>query len=165
MYWEELPAGERAGAESSRDVPLSVRKYLRHTPGMTPKERLFAIDLLAGLSEDPALKAFYFHHLNTCCLAADGATAEVMGKYCIKAVVTDPAYVMGYLAGNPEVRDRYAQLMGMEFYFKAGGVSQIELDYDHFCSETAAKLAADSTLCEAFGGFCDRIGQAMKAMY
>ncbi len=164
VYWDEIPSQEQAEAKASGSIPLSVRRYVARAPGMSPKEKLFALDLMAALPDaDPAVKAFYFHLFNERCLAADGEQTEVMGKYCIKAMLSDPAYVVTYLKGHPELHGKYALFMGTEFYFKVGGLSSIEYGYDTFRREVEKALGEDEALCGSFGELCTGIEAAMKA--
>ncbi len=159
-YWEDIPAAERGQVDESAGVHYSVRRLVNNARGMSDKEKYAAMELMAGLSDDPCIKAFYFHAFNEKCLAADGEQAEVMGKYCLRAVMADPAYVLEYLASHPELMDRYALFMGTEFYFKAGRLSDIAYDFEGFRKAAAQRVGCE--MAQTLECFCCAVQRNMK---
>jgi hypothetical protein len=72
------------------------------------------------------LYPFYFHCLNQILNYADGALAEIMGKYCLRMVQSYPNY---FFINNKDYLTKYAGFIGYELYEYN---SPINTDYNLF---------------------------------
>lgn len=132
-YWESIPKEKQINLLQSGKI--SKDAYSLYKGDLIIKDNGQSNTLLDSLSLLPAdteMKALYFYLFNQVCQKSDGASNEILGKYCQKIILSDIEYVLYYLKNNQDLLKQYIQLLGTEFYFKEDGASEMQYNFDDF---------------------------------
>ncbi|MDR2885497.1 MAG: hypothetical protein LBU95_01785 [Rikenellaceae bacterium] len=125
---------------------------------------LFAWLALSAAAQSAGFDAEGFKKLNEQVMEADGETAEVLGKRCVAMVLSDPAYVAGYLDARRPLMEKYAMFMGAEFYFKAEGTTDMALDYQGFKTRITRRTGDAVASRDALKRLYSMIAKAIDSM-
>lgn len=133
LYWEEITKEEQneiiQNSIANEDVyNLAKGNFII---GDNPQTETLLCTLL-DLPSDINLKALYFNLFNQICEKADGAVSETLGRPCLAILLADTEYVAFYLKSRPLLMKTYAQYLGMEFFFKKEGTSDLKYDFTEF---------------------------------
>ena len=90
------------------------------------------LNIITSELDDENIVIFYFHIFNMICLNADGASSEILGKYCQKIILNYPLHIITYFEKNKKVQICYANMLGYEFYFKEQGTSDMKYNFNDF---------------------------------
>lgn len=113
-------------------------------------------------NKHPDLYPFYFHCLNQICVYSDGALSEVMGEYCMQAVLNYPHY---FFTKNKDYISKYAGFMRYELYFAKNETTPINNDYKEFMKRIKLELdTTDSQIKESLLIFDEAILDIFKRM-
>lgn len=164
-YWEDLTKVEQESILHSPQIDKNAIKYyhgsLKATDNQSTENLLNKI-----ISEKNSTKEtiFYFYILNQICLKSDGALSEILGGYCMKFLLRNPALVLRYFQRNKKVEKIYGEFIGSELYFKEEGTSDIEYNYKDFKRIVEAKINGNKEFKKTLVEFYGIIELAMKNM-
>lgn len=121
------------------------------------------LDILTEKNE--IVYPFYFHCFNSICKLSDGALAEVMGEPCLQMIYNYPNYTFQFFTRNPELFEKYTDLIGYELYFQEESTSSIEISKSDFLDYLKQNLTLDDfEIKKAFDQFVNGIEQMKKNM-
>lgn len=106
-YWEQMTNIEKEQILNSKELSSNIKSFYekgrdkyKFDTSETYDIYWKTMDTLVSLNADNKLLPLYFHIFNIEFSIADGEIAEPMGEYCIRMVLKDPNYVIGYLKGD-----------------------------------------------------------------
>jgi hypothetical protein len=141
-YWENISEKEQIELLRSDDIHKNARCFYEGKLKIGDNQQTkILLDSLSGLSADLKIKALYFNLFNRICKKTDGSLSEILGTYCQDIIMFDPEYVLFYLKSHDSLRKKYVQFLGIEFYFKEEGTSEMQYDFCDF------KKNIDKRLC------------------
>lgn len=117
-YWEDICPGSKETIINSAEVSPLIKSFYLQEWQITDDNRTFVLleDLVSPPSEK--VRPLYFHLFNEVCSVADGAVAEIIGKYSIKIIENNRDYVLPYLykTKNKDLLQQYAFHIGYELW-------------------------------------------------
>jgi len=165
IYWEDLVKTEQESILHSSQIDKNAIKYyqgsFRTTDNQSTENLLNKIISDKNQAKE---KVFYFYILNKICLNSDGALSEILGDYCMKFLLRNPALVLRYFQRNKKVEKMYGEFIGYELYFKEKGTSDIEYNYTDFKRIVDAKIKSNKEYEKTLAEFYSIIESAMKNM-
>lgn len=143
-YWENLSLDEQheiicSGKVSKNILDLYNAKFIPSDN----EETIALLKTLSNLSANTKLKSLYFYLFNQICKYSDGGLSELLGKYCMEVILSDPKYVLLYMNENPLLLKKYIDFLGSEFYYKEGENSDIKYNFDDFRQIISEQLGQD----------------------
>jgi len=131
-----------------------------------PSDDNKTFELLNILTEkNEVVYPFYFHCFNSICKLSDGALAEVMGEPCLQMIYNYPNYTFQFFTRNPELFEKYTDLIGYELYFQEESTSNIEISKSEFLDYLKQNLKLDDfEIKKAFDQLVNGIEQMKKKM-
>ena len=107
----------------------------------------------------------YFKLFNQIVKQGDGALIEMMGDYCFKIIYNYPTDVFTFFKDNTEYLDKYALIIGYEFYFKEQGTSGLPMTYSDFYSYLRGKLnKKDKMIKQTLNEFDGKVKEVIRNM-
>ena len=136
LFWEDLSNSQKSNILSS----CKSQKILELYEGkFVLADNESTVELLRDIvMADDNLLPLSFYLFNNILITADGALAEMAGKYCIEFSAKHPEYFLLYFTRERERRVKdpvwrlYAQFIGYELYFKNLGTSDLNYTYYSF---------------------------------
>ncbi len=165
LYWENLSKKDQDSFILNIVESKDLSNFLEGKFKLFDNKRTrLLLDMLSDLPTDKKTKALYFNVFNQICQKADGEFGEILGSYCQKILLSDVEYVVYYLRAHPELRSKYAIFLGMEFYFKDEGVSDMKYDFKDFKKRINEKLRNTQKYQDFLFSFYNEIAVDMKNM-
>jgi hypothetical protein len=164
-YWENISDKKQLELLQSDDICKNARLFYEGNLIIGDnKQTKILLDSLSDLSENLKLRSLYFDLFNKICQKADGALSEILGTYCQNIILLDTEYVLSYLKSHDSLRKEYVQLLGMEFYFKKNGTSEMQYDFSNFKIIINKKLFNDLRYRKFLNSFYKEIQIAIDDM-
>lgn len=135
-YWEDFSDNEKKQILQSESVIDNARKLYEDKFKISDNVKSLALlQELTSIQEDSNLKALYFYIFNKIVKSSDGSLLEILPIYVLNMILSDVSYVLDYLINNIELIRSYGEILGVEFFFKQGGSSDLPYTFNQFKSE------------------------------
>jgi len=165
LYWEDIEKEKQNTILKSKEVNIDVRKtYFRTFSPSDDEKTANLLNTLSKLHHNDEIKALYFYVFNNILKIADGALTELFRDPCVNILISNSEYVIFYLQEKPKLLEKYALVLGYEFYFKEEGTSDLEYDYSTFKKIINNEIKNNKDLQKTFSILCYEIEEVKRYM-
>lgn len=115
VFWEDLDKDTQNRTINKKQVNKYAKSIYWGIERITDNDDSFLLlNELTSFEYNKHITAFYYYIFGTICKASDGAMAECLGNYCLKALIIAPEYNLIYFKRDYLLLKRYAELIGYE---------------------------------------------------
>ena len=139
QYWDDLDENSKSEIIKSVDVDKNIMKLYLHEIKLSDNDISTTIMDTLCSSVDGNKRMFYFYVLNENVNTADGAVAEMLGRYCVKYVNENTDYVLEYFIKHQDVANNYMDMIASELYLSDTSFTQYKQLLFHSAKSKCAK--------------------------
>jgi hypothetical protein len=165
IYWEDFSKKEQNEIIQDKIANKDVNNLAKGNFKIRDNDQTkILLDTLSKLPSDIKYKAMYFNLFNQVCEKADGALSEMLGNPCQSILLSDTEYVIFYLKNKPSLMKTYAQILGVEFFFKEDGTSDLKYNFTEFKKIVNKRLCDEPEYKSFLSSFYKEIELSMDNM-
>ena len=139
QYWDDLDENSKSEIIKSVDFDKNIVKLYLHEIKLSDNDMSATIMDTLCSSADGNKRMLHFYLLNENVNKADGAVAEMLGRYCVKYVNENADYALEYFSKHQDVANNYAGMIANELYLSDTSFRQYEQLLSHSAKSKCAK--------------------------
>ncbi len=116
QYWEDLSDTRQNAILQTLHVDVRILMLYQHQMTLSDDDGSEEILNTLCSQTDGYKKIFYFYVFNDMLQSSDGALREMMGTYCLRYVMDNPAFTMNYFSNHSGISKEYSSSIGTEIY-------------------------------------------------